>query len=71
MTRDIQNFIKQYSNYEQRNGTMPTQQNSDSTKIDWRTPIVEYLNQSKTENRGLFEKKNETYFMKKKNFKRK
>ena len=58
MTRDIQSFIKQY--YKQRNGTTLR---SDSTKMDWRKPIMEYLNYEKTENRELFEQEYGTYFM--------
>jgi hypothetical protein len=66
MTRDIQSFIKQYSNYKQKNGTTPTQQKNDSTKIDWRILIVEYLNHGKTENRNSIEEDNGTYFMEEK-----
>ena len=50
MTRDIQSFVKQCSNYKQSNSTTTTQQKNGSTKIDWRTPIVIYLNHGKTEN---------------------
>jgi hypothetical protein len=57
MTRDIQSFIKQ------RNGTKPTTQKNESTKLDWRAPIVEYLIQGTTGDRHPFEQENETYFM--------
>ena len=60
MTRDIQSFIKQYSKYKQKNDTTLR---SDSTKMDWRKPIMKYLNHEKTKNRDLFEQEYETYFM--------
>jgi hypothetical protein len=40
MTRDIQSFIKQYANYKQIKDNTIIQQKNDSTKIDWRIPIV-------------------------------
>jgi hypothetical protein len=57
MTRDIQSFIKQI------NGIMPTRQKNESTKADWRTPIVDYLIHGTTEDRHPFEQENRTYFM--------
>ena len=61
MTRDIQSFIKQH--YKQRNGTTSTRQKKDSTKVDWRTSIVEYLNHGATKDLHPFEQENRTYFM--------
>jgi hypothetical protein len=65
MTRDIQSFIKQ------RNGTMPKQQKEESNKLDWRTPIVDYLIREQPEINIHLNKKMEFTLWKKVNYGRK
>ena len=62
VTSDIRSFIKQCFICKQRSGTTPTQRKSDSTKSDWRTPIMNYLTNGRN---GVHQIKqeNETYFM--------
>jgi hypothetical protein len=64
MTHNIRNFVKQYTNYKQTNGITSTQRKNNSTKIDWRTRIVEYLNYETTKGRDLFKQENGTWFIK-------
>ena len=62
VTSDIRSFIKQCSNCNQRNGTTPNQRRNDTTKGDWRIPIVEYLTNGKNRVHQIKQGK-EIYFM--------